>query len=49
MTLRPCVAVEEVFKAAGLSPSGPVTWGTPIPERRSGVQNQANEMTARSS
>jgi hypothetical protein len=36
MTLRPCVTVEE-GKAAGLSPSGPVTWGTPIPERRSGV------------
>jgi hypothetical protein len=32
-----CVTVKEVFKAAGLSPNGPLPWGTPIPEQGSGV------------
>ena len=29
--------VQEIFNAAGLLPCGPVSWGTPIPERSGGV------------
>ena len=31
------VTVQEIFDAAGLLPCGPVSWGTPIPERSGGV------------
>jgi GIY-YIG catalytic domain len=31
------VTVQEIFNAAGLLPCGPVSWGTPIPERSGGV------------
>jgi hypothetical protein len=37
VTQCPCLTVEEVFKAAGLSQNGPLPWGTPIPEQRAGV------------
>ena len=31
------ITVQEIFNAAGLLPCGPVSWGTPIPERSGGV------------